>query len=181
VYVTDLELRAQETAEQRAYLQLPQEVMSKGIMMIDSLPRLIKAAHVLGIPLSTTWGTTGQGVPGQGVPGRGVSSQRESSGVRLWVGVDSEWRAIITRKKNPYSSAPIHSPGAAILQVTTNEYAMIFVLTLFTYTSRKHHIYIYINRFLYMYVYIHIHTYIYIYMYMYIYIYIVQVATAEYF
>lgn len=93
----------------------------QGILMVDSLPTLIEASRILGIPLGMTWGSTGQGVPGQG------AMKGESSGVRLWVGVDSEWRAVITRKKTPYSSAPVHGQGAAILQVTIYSLNLLFL------------------------------------------------------
>jgi hypothetical protein len=115
------------------YLTIPPAVLERGILLVNSLPTLQEAAVEFGLTLTSP--------PPSGTTSRATSAMRNtpsdsinrfdtasaSSGIdpvtslmppiRLWVGLDAEWKATSGRWQGDPEAECKHPSGAAILQV----------------------------------------------------------------
>ena len=139
--ITEADLEGQREEERGEYLQIPPSVAARGVLLVDCMEALSDAARELGLPLPGGPGdcsviratldpsSSSSSYASHSSPQHEQYDQDDQTGkngqngqngrVRLWVGVDSEWKATMVKKhgdashSGASSSAPPGSPSGS--------------------------------------------------------------------
>jgi hypothetical protein len=124
--VTEQELQLQVLENSMTYLTIPPIVVERGILVVNSNSTLEEAAKELGLtitssaPSETTSRDTSstRSTPTETMTRSGIDPVSSlMPPIRLWVGLDAEWKASFERWEGDPEAECKHPSGAAILQV----------------------------------------------------------------
>lgn len=136
--VTEEELQLQALENSTMYLTIPSAVLERGILLVNSLSTLQEAADEFGLTLMTPvppraqtsmrpapsgtinkldYASKSSSIDPAAVAAGAGAGASQLPPIRLWVGLDAEWKAYTDQWQGDPEEDCKHPSGAAILQV----------------------------------------------------------------